>query len=106
MREEIAKLHALQQLEFGTSARGAASRAAALRREIAPDLLAKYDRLATRGKKPVAVVQNGVCSQCHIQLAVGALFALSQPSSPGICGNCGRLLHLPEAPKNSAAAVS
>lgn len=92
MREVLQKLLLLQQLQFGPGVKDTWTRAAHLRRSIPAELLAKYDRLASRGKRPVALVHNGVCGNCHIRLAVGSAFALSQTAEICQCDNCGRFL--------------
>ena len=92
MSETVDKLFALQQLQFGTESKDSWSRMARLRKSIPADVLSKYDRLATRVKKPVALVRNGVCSQCHIRLAVGVMFEVTQGHTV-ICDSCGRILH-------------
>ena len=49
----------------------------ALRKSIPSQVLTHYDRLVAQGKKGLAVVRNGVCTQCHISVAIGALAGLA-----------------------------
>lgn len=96
MREAVDKMFALQELQFGPGSKNNFARISQLRRDISTDLLAKYDRLATRGKKPVSLVRNGVCTHCHIRLAIGVVFQLTQGRG-AICDACGRFLRLEDA---------
>jgi predicted nucleic acid-binding Zn-ribbon protein len=54
-----------------------------------------FDRFAP-ATKPVSIVRNGVCSECHLQIAVGILGSLAFGQGVQQCGNCGRFLYLPE----------
>jgi predicted nucleic acid-binding Zn-ribbon protein len=96
MTDAVDKLFALQELQFGPGSKDSWSRMARLRRDIDGGLLAKYDRLASRGKRPVSIVRNGVCSTCHIGLAVGVIFQLTQGQDT-LCDTCGRFLRLEDA---------
>jgi hypothetical protein len=97
MKNVMENLFALQTLQLQTGP-GQRSRPAAieeLRKSIPEPILTRYDRLVAQGKKGVAVVRNGVCSQCHIGVAIGALAGLAQEGDIRACGNCGRYLYLP-----------
>ena len=94
MRTTVEKLLALQELEFGPGGTEVAVRIGQLRRAIPADALAKYDRLAARKKKPVAIVRNGVCSHCHLHVAVGTMFDLTHDAGSGTCDSCGRFLYV------------
>lgn len=67
-----------------------------LRGEIPESYLLMFDRLVARNKKAVSTVRHGVCSECHIQVAVGVLADLTFGHGLHQCGNCGRFLYLPE----------
>jgi predicted nucleic acid-binding Zn-ribbon protein len=56
----------------------------------------KFDRLISRGKKAVATVRNGVCSECHLRLPSGTLASLAYTTEIHCCNNCGRFLYLAE----------
>lgn len=78
----------------------------ALRAKILPAVLGHHDRMRLRGKKSVAIVRNGVCTGCHIMVAVGALNILRRGEDIQLCGNCGRYLVLEEqAPAAPAPEV-
>ena len=64
-----------------------------LRKTIPVQLLEHFDRLRSRGKKGVAFVRNGVCGQCHMQVAVGLLALLRRQDSAHRCANCGAYLY-------------
>ena len=67
----------------------------AIRKTIPGIVLTHYDRLLAHGKKGVAIVRNGVCTECHLRVAIGALADLAHESDIQVCGNCGRYLFLP-----------
>jgi predicted nucleic acid-binding Zn-ribbon protein len=67
----------------------------AIRKTIPSVVLAHYDRLLAHGKKGVAIVRNGVCTECHLSVAIGALADLAREGGVQVCGNCGRYLFLP-----------
>lgn len=98
MKNPMAHLLALQNLELRNGQRPpeADQEIEALRKKIPESLLTKFDRWLARGRKAVAVVRNGVCSECHIRLAVGVVGALTVGDEIQQCGNCGRFLYLPE----------
>jgi predicted nucleic acid-binding Zn-ribbon protein len=99
MRKIMDCLLALQKLQFEVRARTPASSAGLenLRAEVPPPILAHYERLVARGKKGVALAQNGVCSECHLRITGGKLVGLSAGIDLQLCDNCGRYLYLPEA---------
>ena len=79
MNQMIENLIGLQALEVsdekGPSGPG---RIKEMRQRIPVPVLLHYDRLRARGKKGVVLVQNGVCRQCHIQVATGLLASLQR----------------------------
>ena len=91
-------LLALQELQLkpSKSALNRLEQIKALRSEIPESLLRIFDRFMARKRKPVAVVRNGVCSECHLQVAVGILGSLAFGQAVQQCGNCARFLYLPE----------
>jgi predicted nucleic acid-binding Zn-ribbon protein len=66
-----------------------------LRANISLPVLIDHDRLRARGKRSVAEVRHGVCSGCHLGLAVGNVNALKTDVLRR-CGNCGRYLYFVE----------
>ncbi|MBN2505164.1 MAG: hypothetical protein JXQ71_00575 [Verrucomicrobia bacterium] len=101
----MATLLRLQTLEMGDDVESPAvsQSIAELRAKIPPQILGHYDRMMARGKKGIAIVRNGVCRECHVKLAIGALQVLRHGTDIQICGNCGRYLCLEE---DVATAVS
>jgi predicted nucleic acid-binding Zn-ribbon protein len=67
------------------------------RAAVPPPILAHFDRLLARGKKAVAVIRDGVCTECHLRVTTGKLANLSANNDIWLCDNCGRYLYLPEA---------
>jgi predicted nucleic acid-binding Zn-ribbon protein len=67
-----------------------------LRQGIPEAVLARVDQSWTRGKKAVASVRRGVCTECHIQVPKALLIALTIDGGTHLCGNCGRYLYLSE----------
>jgi predicted nucleic acid-binding Zn-ribbon protein len=76
------------------------------RAEVAPPILAHFERMIARGKKGVAVVRDGVCTECHLRVTTGKLANLSAGNDIWLCDNCGRYLYLPEAEKLGSSATS
>lgn len=98
MKNLIENLMALQELQ-GKSSRAEPNRTekiAALRAQIPECFLNAFDRIVARNRKPVSIVRHGVCSECHIRIAVGTLGSLAFGQGVQQCGNCGRFLFLPE----------
>jgi predicted nucleic acid-binding Zn-ribbon protein len=97
MQNLIEQLIALHKLESESRDRSPnrPEQAAVLRAQIPESLLRTFDSFVAREKKPVSQVRRGVCSECHIQIAVGTLAALTFGHGLQQCGNCGRFLHLP-----------
>jgi hypothetical protein len=93
----------IQSLQFDGKGGGAIEKQIAeLRGKIPPPILAHYDRLTARGKKGVAIVQNQVCTGCHMRLPTGTIMTLMRQTDIQLCDTCGRYLYLPE---QTAAAV-
>jgi predicted nucleic acid-binding Zn-ribbon protein len=99
MKNPMENLLDLQNLEFQSDRRSPETEQEieALRKKIPESLLTKFDRWIARGRKAVAVARNGVCSECHIGLAIGVVGALAFGDDIQSCGNCGRFLYLPES---------
>ena len=106
MKEIIAALVTLQDLEFGAKKLSPAKQAIAdeLRQKIPAPVLVHYDRLMMRGKKGIAVVRNGVCTGCYMRLATGAMGTLLRREDIQLCDTCGRYLYLPEETVEAAEA--
>jgi predicted nucleic acid-binding Zn-ribbon protein len=75
------------------------------RAEVPAPILAHFERMIARGKKGVAVVRDGVCTDCHLRLTTGKLANLAADNDIWLCDNCGRYLYLPEAEKAGAAVI-
>jgi hypothetical protein len=97
MKNIMETLFALQtlQLQSGPGQRNREGAMEAIRKTIPSVVLTHYDRLMAHGKKGVAIVRNGVCTECHLRVAIGALADLAHESDIQLCGNCGRYLFLP-----------
>ncbi len=68
-----------------------------LRRQIEPEVLAVYDRLAGgRRNNPLAVVRARICTGCHSQVTPQTVNALMRDSKIVYCHSCGRMLMLAE----------
>lgn len=98
MREVIANLLSLQQLEMDAKRLATAQKEAVaqLRHKIPESILGHYERMRERGKKAVAVVRNSVCTECHLRLPIGIVTELMRGKDIQLCGNCGRYLFLAE----------
>lgn len=67
-----------------------------LRATVPAPVLAHFLRLVAQGRRGVAVVNNGVCSQCHIRLPSSVAAALVKSEDLHLCEQCGSFLVLPE----------
>lgn len=97
MRELMERLLTLQNLELAARKSGREAEREKLRTTIPEPILGHFDRLLARGKKGVASIRQGVCTECHIRVPMGTLLTLAHGSDIQVCGNCGRYLHLPES---------
>lgn len=98
MKNVTEDLMALQELH-GKSSRAVPNRAERitdLRAQIPDSFLNTFDRFVARSRKPVSIVRNGMCGECHIRIAAGILGSLAFGQGVQQCGNCGRFLYLPE----------
>jgi hypothetical protein len=97
MKNIMENLFTLQtlQLQSGPGQRNRQGAIEAIRKTIPGAVLTHYDRLLAHGKKGVAIVRNGVCTECHLSVAIGALADLAHEGGVQVCGNCGRYLFLP-----------
>ena len=68
----------------------------AAREKVPKPMLDRFDRFIARGKSGVAVVRQGVCSECHLRITPGTLASLAYTSEIHVCDHCGRYLFLPE----------
>ncbi len=98
MRQIMETLLALQTLQWQAKALSLENEAEilALRGKVPGPILGHFDRLIARRKKGVAMVRNGVCSECHLRISSGTLASLAYTSEVHICDNCGRYFYLPE----------
>ena len=95
MNKTVADLFILQTLELALPKKGKA-KILALREHIPTAALDYFDRFLSRGKTGVALVKNGICAGCHIQVPIGVVSSLILGVVPLTCGNCGRYLCLLE----------
>ena len=75
----------------------------ALRSQILIPHLARHDRLRAQGKRSVAECRQGVCSGCHMKVAIGLVPALLSRDTVQTCEHCGRFLYMSEKPAVPAA---
>ena len=64
-----------------------------LRANMPVSVLVVHDRMRDRGRRSVAEVRHGVCSGCHLALAIGNVHEL-KTGALRRCGNCGRYLYV------------
>jgi len=78
----------------------------ALRARIPHRLLAHYDSLMANGRKGVAMVRDGLCSECRQLVGASALNGFLHGDPIQICIHCRRFLYWsePEADGTPAAA--
>ncbi len=97
MRTLVENLLALQKLMLPSSPSSPERQARIdeLRKLVAAPVLTHFDRLVTRGRKSVALVRHGVCTECHIRVPVGTLASLITPHDVYLCDSCSCYLLLP-----------
>ncbi len=66
--------------------------AAQAREGIPTAILGHHDRMAARGKRSLAKVQNGVCGACHLRLPTGHRSHQTEFEEMDVCDNCGVFL--------------
>lgn len=76
-----------------------------LRGNLPLSVLINHDRMRKKGKASVAQVRHGVCSACHLALAIGNVATLRHGELRR-CGNCGRYLYIVEEEEPAAVASS
>jgi hypothetical protein len=76
-----------------------------LRANIPLGVLITHDRMRNRGRRCLAEVHHGVCTGCHLALAVGNVAAVRHGDLHR-CGNCGRYLYIVEEEEPAEAASS
>jgi hypothetical protein len=79
-------------------ATGAAARRSvteSLRTSVPEPILAHFLRLVGQGRKAVALVRHGVCSECHIRVPSSIVAVLVKPKDVHLCEQCGCYLLLP-----------
>ena len=107
MREVLDRLLELQELELvvgestilhGGKQEAKASRVRkrieALRREIDPAVLRRYDQVRGRGIAAVSREIEGVCNACRLNVPRGDLNRMQRGAMEWMCPNCGRFLYL------------
>lgn len=107
MRKIMEHLLALQKLQFNVSGRSPARQAEVERHraEVPAPILAHFERLLARGKKGVALVRGGVCTECHLRITNGKFVELSGGNDICLCDNCGRYLYLSETESAAVGAT-
>jgi predicted nucleic acid-binding Zn-ribbon protein len=74
-----------------------------LRANLPAAMLISHDRMCNKDKASVAEVRRGICTGCHLALAVGNV-ALLRRGEMRQCGNCGRFLYLVEDEQETSGA--
>ncbi|MCI2429335.1 C4-type zinc ribbon domain-containing protein [Candidatus Acetothermia bacterium] len=62
--------------------------------QIEPGLLQQYEHLRQRHVNPIALVQSGICSGCHLRVSESVLERLREGAEIVTCENCSRLLYM------------
>jgi predicted nucleic acid-binding Zn-ribbon protein len=66
-----------------------------LRAAVPVPVLAHLDRLVSWGRKGVALVRHGVCSECHMRVPTATVASLISPHDLYLCESCSCYLLLP-----------
>lgn len=107
MRKIMEHLLALQNLHFNAPKLSPTVLAKVRQRraEVPSPVLAHFERLTARGKRGVAIVRDGICTECHLRITTGKLASLSTNKDICLCDNCGRYLYLPETESTGLNAM-
>ena len=104
----LENLLALQNVELvrGKATQERDAQILSLRDKIPQRLLAHYDSLMANGRKGVALVRDGLCSECRQLVGASALNGFLHDDPIQICIHCRRFLYWsePEADGTPAAA--
>ena len=97
MRQLVEKLLQIQQLAPPSRAVPAARQTEFrdLRATVPVPVLAHFDRLISWGRKGVALVRHGVCSECHMRVPTATVASLISPHDLYLCESCSCYLLLP-----------
>ena len=63
-------------------------------KKVDPELLKKYNRIKKNRPLPVALLSDGRCMGCNMDLPSSVLAKIKKGSSVVECENCGRILYL------------
>ena len=66
-----------------------------LRATVPVPVLAHFDRMASWGRKGVALVRHGVCCECHMRVPTATVASLISPHDLYLCESCSCYLLLP-----------
>jgi hypothetical protein len=105
MKQIMESLIELQKIQLADGYSGETPKVKKLRALVPEPILGHFDRLIARGKKGVAYVRAGVCSECHLRLSSGSMGSLLHPEEIHICDNCGRYLLPAAAPEPPVEAA-
>ena len=75
-----------------------------LREKLPAPVVAHLLRSIACGRRGVALVRHGVCSECHIRVPLGTLHSLARPTDLHLCESCGCFLKLDPAEVEIAPA--
>lgn len=64
---------------------------AELRPEIDPQVLRRYETIASKYERPLVPIRKGVCYGCFVRFPTAKLSQASE--EPTTCESCGRLLY-------------
>ena len=105
MKAMVENLFALQQLVLKSSRVTSEQEAKIrqLRKNVPLPVLGHFDRIVKSGRKGVALVRHGVCSECHVRVSAGTAASLIRPKDLYLCESCGRYLLLDPAEAPEAA---
>lgn len=97
VKRVLENMLALQNLELQTEKASDESdrQIMLLRSRIPRRLLMHYDCLMANGRKGVALVRNGMCSECHQEINGNVLGAAACGHPVQLCSHCRRFLYLP-----------
>lgn len=94
---DAAEVSRLEEMGFRVARREAAleeieAALEAVRREIRPGLLKRFDRVAAKYRRPLAPLRNGTCYGCFTRVPTGQ-FETAVVDGVAACPNCGRLVY-------------
>lgn len=91
--DELAQIDQAIALQQRTHEKVRARRAASVA-QVDGELLQRYEQFRQKYADPIALVENGICSGCHLRISELALERLREGAELVRCEHCSRMLYM------------